>query len=46
MPWLQLLDECKTEMSSVTAKTAPQVPEINAALEKYKDFPEEINAVR
>eukprot|EP01046_Picozoa_sp_COSAG06_P007679 COSAG06_NODE_378_length_16640_cov_13.584729_3_plen_5372_part_01 len=42
----QLLDECKTEMSSITAKVAPQVPEINACLEKYKDYPEDINSVR
>ena len=42
----QLLDDCKTEMSAITAKVAPRVPDINACLEKFKDFPEEINSVR
>lgn len=41
-----LLDEARTDMSSVTARVSPLVPEINAKLEKYSQYPEEVNAVR
>ena len=41
-----LLDEARTDMSSVTARVSPSVPEINAKLEKYSQYPEEVNAVR